>query len=398
MLIISQSVRNMAFNREVDVVIVGGGPGGLVLAHSCFYHKLSFVLLEKNIEPGELSKATGIHCRSMEYLSIFNLSNDILRHAVRLDRAVIFLDGNITKRIEFSHGSKVDIQNVSLSQKVFEEILVSKLPQESVFYGCEVLDFHDSNDSVTVQAKDVQTGEIKTFKSRYLAAADGGKSLIRKRLHIDFPGETNPELALSFDAKLCSTIEPNTMRMYNGQQGRLVFVPISNDGKYKVSGLIGGFSETLSTNDMVEIAKTRSDLCVVEETIRNRTFYRLHARIADCFRCGNICLLGDAAHVFYPDGGYGLNMAIEDAVYLGETIHVAVQYGRKEVLDDYAHYRREVALLVKNDATKKRVQSMDEKAENNNEKQVYQSEQYQTLNYENFLVNISKYKITLKNL
>lgn len=364
---------NQLLTKSTDVIIIGAGPGGLTLANFLEKFGIDYILIEKNSDVSPLSKATGIHVNSMKILKELGLAKPILRDAIRLDENIIVINGISIKTIHFSHGKKAYEKNISISQQYLEKILLANLEQGKIFYDNELIFFYKTEDDniITIIINN-KTKELTTIKSRFLVGCDGGSSTVRRILGINFIGITNPEIAVSFDAKINTVLKSHAMYMIGNGDRRFVFVPISNDGFYKISGKYDG---PLDIQSLKKIVYTVSNIAVLESSIDGIVKYYKHSRIAEKFSCDNrIFLIGDAAHIFFPEGGYGLNLAIEDAYLLAKELLSFFQSNKDTGLVDFAKSRREFATLVQEQVLK-----MKSISENNNinsdiiENQVYQN-------------------------
>jgi 2-polyprenyl-6-methoxyphenol hydroxylase-like FAD-dependent oxidoreductase len=254
------------------------------------------------------------------------------------------------------------------------------LRAKKLFYQNRLDKFSIRDHDIICTIKDMITEEYWSLYADFIVAADGGKSTVRKQLHIHFPGETTKELAFSFDAKLCKSLSPNTMYMFSGDNGRIVLVPIDQEGLYKMSGrwpdcaTVSQEEDPKETNDLLsKVVLERSGVYIQNDTIRCVVKYRTHSKIADCFSWENkVFLMGDAAHVFFPAGGYGLNIAVDDARYLGEAFFDFFNHQDATKLTCYEEHRKATAERVKKESEKQRQTTMNtQKQADSIEKQVY---------------------------
>lgn len=361
-----------------DVLIVGGGPAGLTLANICQKNEIKYLLIEKNAGTILFSKATGIHVNSMQLLSTLGLANEIIKQGVKLNKSTFIHNDEVMQTTVFKHGDLPYEINMSISQENLEHILLEQLKKEFLLYRHSLQNI----DTTTMRCfvKDEIGNVIKIIKYKFIAAADGGKSTVRKQLNLPFEGETAQGIATSFDAKVLTPVTPGEMFIHSNNDGRLVMVPINKEGMYKFSGRLSSpdGKEELSPIDLADIVLKRAGIQIELDSIRGLTAYHTHSRISSKFRINDIFLLGDAAHVFYPAGGYGLNIAIGDAFTLGDGL---IQYFKSDgdchLLDQYEALRKEVAVCVQDDALRKRMMSMDVSSKKvaTQETQVYENKQ-----------------------
>lgn len=344
---------------NTDVLIVGGGPAGLTLARSCEENKVDYMLVEKNQSASTYSKATGLHANSMKILNEFGLSDEVIDSGVRLDKNIIIYNHKIIKEIIFPHGNTPYELNFSISQEKLENIISHSLDQSCLFYNHRFQGWNEDGGTICCKVRDGKLNMTKLIKAKIMVAADGGKSTIRRKLKLNFEGETNPALSFSFDAKILTSLQPHCMFTISNQHGRIVVVPLGN-GIYKISGQLTSDSMKLDAETLVKIVYERSSLIVEDSSINGLTTYHTHSRRAPQFKIGsNIFLIGDAAHVFYPSGGYGLNMAIRDAYILGGILKEYFRNHDNALLDSFANERMLEAIQIQEDAVKKRAISVD---------------------------------------
>lgn len=322
-----------------EVVIVGGGPTGLMLAGELALAQVDVAIVERREEqdvPG--SRAGGLHARTIEVFDQRGIAERFLAQ------------GKVGQVAGFSFIS-LDISDfptrhnygLGLWQSHIERILADWVSELAVtiYRGREATAFSQDDTGV-----DVELADGATLRAGYLVGCDGGRSRIRKQAGIEFPGW---DASISYlIAEVEMTEEPasgvrraekgvNAMgRMEDGKRVRCVLVePEVRSG------------EQPSLDDLRQalIAAYGTDFGVHDPTWLSR--FSDMARQAATYRERRVLLAGDAAHVHAPSGGQGLNIGVQDAVNLGWKLAQVVQGTAPEsLLDTYHAERHPIAARV----------------------------------------------------
>ena len=322
-----------------QVVIVGGGPTGLMLACELRLGGVDVLVLERLAEPSGESRAGGIHARTMEILDMRGMLSPFLAEGRRLPRghfAGIPLDfSGLPTRYPFL---------LNILQRRIERLLEARARELGVRLRREVAvtGLRQSADRVEIETTE---GELT---AAYVVGCDGGRSTVRKLAGIDFPGTPGSMTAILADVELTEPPEP-------------VFQRRTPHGNWSVLNFEPGWYRVI-TNDFDRVADRDAPITVDElrESLTRHagTDFGLHsprwisryndaARLAAGYRSGRVLLAGDAAHIHYPAGGQGLNTGVQDAVNLGwKLAAVMANCQDQNLLDTYEEERRPVAERV----------------------------------------------------
>ncbi|MCZ4521746.1 FAD-dependent monooxygenase [Rhodococcus ruber] len=352
----------MTNSIDTDVIIAGAGPVGLTLAHELGSRGVRSQILDPRLDAGLMSpRCKQMNPRSMEVFRRLGLDTDIRANA-RLpfgwSDSAAFCTSLLGHPLERFDGvfALSDIQRTELAapalwcgQNRLEEALRSGLPPRAdvtTRWGWKVTDFDQDTSGVHVDAVD-ELQNAHTITGRYLVAADGGRSMIRRSLGIALQGRSHEltNLQVIFRAPGLGDRQRN---------GRAVQYWVVNQS---VNGLMG----TLDTEDTwwaiiidapqdpttewIEHALHTMIGANYPVDIVSRDPWTARMLVADRYRDGNIFLAGDAAHLNPPWGGFGANTGIGDAADLGWKIAAALQnWGGAKLLDSYESERRPMAV------------------------------------------------------
>src|SRR6266545_3441490 len=166
-----------------DVIIVGCGPTGTMLAAELRLHDVRVLVLEKETEPMSFVRIVGLHIRSIELMAMRGLLERLLERGRQRPVGGIF--AAITKPapegLDSAHAYVLGIPQPVIDH-LLEEHAIELGAQ--VRRGCAVAGFEQDDEGVTVDLADG-----RQLRSRYLVGCDGGRSTVRKLLGVGFPGE-----------------------------------------------------------------------------------------------------------------------------------------------------------------------------------------------------------------
>ncbi|MGW3045031.1 rifampin monooxygenase [Kitasatospora sp. NPDC001159] len=330
----------------IDVIVVGGGPTGLMLASELRLHDVRVVVLERLTEPTSQSRGRGLHVRSVEMMDQRGLLDGFLAVSGKFSVGGFF--GGIHKpwpeTMDTAHP-----YGLTTPQPVTEQLLNEHALElgTDIRRGQEVVGLSQDEDGVNVELADGTR-----LRSRYLVGCDGGRSTVRKLLGVGFPGE--PSKADTLLGELSLTEDPATIESVVTEvrrtQLRFGTIP-QGDGVYRVVVPAADVVEDRGTAPTLE--EFRRQLMGVAGTDFGAHSPRWLSRFGDAtrqaerYRVGRAFLAGDAAHIHPPTGGQGLNLGIQDAYNLGWKLAAQIRgWAPADLLDSYHAERHPVGARV----------------------------------------------------
>ncbi len=300
-----------------DVVVVGGGPVGVLIANLLGVYGVQTLVLERSPEILDYPRAVGMDDEALRVLQAAGLAQDILRDAVSnvpmrmftADRRC-FADILPTTR-EFGWYRR----NI-FSQPLAEQALrhgLERFAHVGMWTGAELTGLAQDGDGASLQVQD-SDGKARQLRARYVVAADGGRSTVRdKLLHIPFDGRTharkwvvieceNDPLDAPYTALHCEPARPYvSLRLpYGLRRWEFLLFPGEDD------------EQMLRPERVRALLAAHVPDPAALRIIRARV-YAHHSRVARRFREGRVFLAGDAAHLSPPWIGQGLNAGFRDA-------------------------------------------------------------------------------------
>lgn len=336
---------------DTDVLVVGAGPTGLMLANQLARRGVRPLIIDRHSGPAQQSRAMVVQARSLEIYSKMGLDDRALALGRRADGANMWASGRWTARVpigEIGRGKSPFPYLLMLGQDDNERIMGEKLREQGVEvqWNTEMtaLRQHGGHVELTLQEPG---GPPRTVRAAWVAGCDGSRSPVREMSGIGFPGAPYEHTFFVADTEATGPMKPGELNVYLWADGFHLFFPMRGQDRWRVIGILPQPMRKRDDLTFDEVGgavrREAGDAIVFKQCLWFST-YRIHHRRAERFRDRRCFLLGDAAHIHSPAGAQGMNTGLQDAYNLGWKLALVVT-GRagEALLDSYEQERIPVA-------------------------------------------------------
>lgn len=323
-----------------EVLVVGAGPTGLVLALWLAKLGVRVRVIDKSPAPGLTSRAMAVHARTLEFYRQFGFGDETVRRGLRMQR-IHFREGTREAAVfdltDIGEGLSPYPFVLSFPQDDHEKLLLEQLTGVGVQVdrNTELLSLHDDGERVRAVLR--TGGAEETVITPYLCGCDGAHSTVRHALGLGFPGGTYDQLFFVADVEATGVTVNSDINACLGTNTLVLVFPIRSTGMVRLIGLIPpelGDRDDLTFEHLRPMVEKQGGVHVTQVNWFSR--YHTHHRVADHFRVGRVFLAGDAGHIHSPAGGQGMNTGVGDAVNLAWKLAVVIQQrATHAVLDTY---------------------------------------------------------------
>ncbi|GAB3136592.1 FAD-dependent oxidoreductase [Microbispora hainanensis] len=322
---------------NAEVLIVGAGPVGLTAAIVLSRHGRKVVIVDAQEGGANTSRAAVVHSRTLEVLEPYGVADRLAAQGIHAPVFTIRDRDRVLVPVPFDGLPTAYPYTLMISQADTEAHLLARLHElgGKVIRPVRVSGIKQDAEGVTATLDDGQR-----IHAAYLIGADGMHSTVRQSAGIGFSGGTYAESFVLADVRLSGGVPGNEVILYFSPAGLVVVAPLPG-GLHRIVATVDEAPKEPGIPLVQHLLDTRgpkAEPARVRELIWSSRF-RVHHRIADTYRRGRILLAGDAAHVHSPAGGQGMNLGIDDAVHLGETLARVLDGGPDSLLDSYAATR-----------------------------------------------------------
>ena len=325
-----------------DLLIVGAGPTGLVLALWLTRLGVAVRIIDKTAEPGTTSRALAIQARTLEFYSQMGLAQEVLARGRKMGAANLWVSGRrVAHAVLGDMGAGLSPFPYALifPQDEHERLLIDRLSMAGVRVErhTALVDFAEESNHVVAHLERAD-GATETCTARYVAGCDGAHSAVRDRLGIGFPGGTYSHLFYVADVEARGATMNGELHVAMDPSDFFVVFPLKADGRARLIGTVrDGATPSHSDLSWSDVSKRVIDWIRIDvKRVNWFSTYRVHHRVADRFRKGRAFLLGDAGHIHSPVGGQGMNTGIGDAVNLAWKLAAVLhQRAAESILDTY---------------------------------------------------------------
>ncbi len=352
---------------HVPVLIMGGGPVGLTLGIDLAHRGVDALLVEERDGPTQHPKATLLGARSMELFRRWGLDEAVYDACIQQEDGyfILFTDrlaGYELSRFASPPAAKIRARDpatiarsrelqwspygkTQIGQQALEPVLLAHargLPRLTMRHGVRLTSFADEGSMVQAT---LSTGEVVT--ADYLVACDGGSSMARRQMGVGFIGRGRMRGNVSFYFR-----SPDFLAAHGKGLANLYFC--FNPESFGVFTAIDGAALWSYQHYWADAARTDLDdaTAILHRAVGKPFDFELlgtmhwhhHQSVATRWRDGRVFLAGDAAHLFVPTGGVGMNTGIGDAADLAWKLEAALAgWGGETLLDSYEAERKPVA-------------------------------------------------------
>ena len=332
----------MSPEKPAQVLIVGAGPTGLVLALWLRRLGVQVRIVDKTAEPGTTSRALAVQARTLEFYRQIGLADAVLARGREVSAANMWVAGRHVARAVFGDmgaGISPYAYAFVFPQDEHERLLIDRLNEAgtSVERETEFVGFEERGDRIVARLMSAD-GRDSTCEAAFVAGCDGARSRVRETLSIGFAGGTYEHLFYVADVEARGPVINGDIHVALDRTDFLAVFPLKDANRARLVGTVrdeaARSGEELTWQDVSR--RVIEWLPIDIDRVNWFSSYRVHHRVADRFRSGRAFLLGDAAHIHSPVGGQGMNTGIGDAVNLAWKLAAVLhQHADERILDTY---------------------------------------------------------------
>src|SRR5438105_14646586 len=322
---------------DTEVLVVGAGPTGLVLALWLARLGIQVRIIDKTAGPGSTSRALAVQARTLEFYRQLGFADELVEAGLVFSAANLWARGRRGAHIELGRlgaGKSPFPYGLIYPQDEHERFLIERLEELDVRVErmTELIDFEE------VDGRIVARLQGSTCEAACLAGCDGARSTVREKLGISFPGGTYEHLFYVADVDASGPLMDRELHVSIDESDFAAVFALKEEGRGRLIGTIRPGSEKegehLGWEDVSKNVLQRLRIDV--RRVNWFSTYQVHHRVATRFRQGRVFLLGDAAHIHSPVGGQGMNTGIGDAANLAWKLAAALRGRASErILDSY---------------------------------------------------------------
>ena len=331
----------MSTTTETDVLIVGAGPVGLLLANECARRGLRWRLVETHPSQSGQSKALAIFPRTLEILDMAGVVGPFLEVANRVTSVAIVANGRRLAHMPFTPPDTPYPFIAMVPQDVTERLLAAQLRRRGgeVEYETSFVTAVQRDDRVRVVLE--RRGERSELSAAFVVGCDGAHSTVRHLLNLPFAGAEYDSSFMLADVDTNDVLPADQLQLCPSAFGPVAIFPMSATRRRIVATIeraAGGAAPTLEV--VRQVLRQRAPGGIEVRALHWSSYFRVHRRHAARLRVGRMFIAGDAAHIHSPFGGQGMNTGMHDVWNLVWKLDLVLRgRGNDTLLESYGAER-----------------------------------------------------------